>query len=106
MCSMWLATWSSVALGDGLAAAHAVVSRLNAAVSIPRSFLMLSAAAPARFDQSATDCEMNEGTKVTITTPPFFGRRLRIESGTLRGTAHSARADECDKITGASATSR
>ena len=49
--------------------------------------------------------ESNDGTNVTITTPPFFGNRLRIESGTLRGWSTIARADECEKMTGDSVTS-
>ena len=47
---------------------------------------------------------MNDGTKVTITTPPFFGSSRSTSSGTLRGTSHRARAEECEKITGASLT--
>ena len=39
-----------------------------------------------------------------MTTPPLGPTRLRMSSGTLRGTASSAFADECEKITGASAT--
>ena len=49
--------------------------------------------------------EMNPGTNVTITTPPLAGSRLRIESGTFRTWSVSARADECEKITGALVTS-
>ena len=44
---------------------------------------------------------MKPGTKVIITTPPFFGSWRRTASGTLRGTSVTARADECEKITGA-----
>ena len=44
------------------------------------------------------------GTKVTITTPPFFGSICSTSSGTLRGTSFTARADECEKMTGASLT--
>jgi hypothetical protein len=47
---------------------------------------------------------MNPGTKVTITTPPFVFSRRRIESGTFRGTSAIARAEEWEKITGASVT--
>ncbi len=36
-----------------------------------------------------------------MTTPPFFGSIRRMLSGTLRGTSLIARADECEKITGA-----
>ena len=47
---------------------------------------------------------MKPGTKVTITTPPFFGSWRSTASGTLRGTSATARADECEKITGAADT--
>ena len=36
-------------------------------------------------------------------TPPLPGSRASTSSGTLRGWSHSTRADECEKITGASA---
>ena len=58
----------------------------------------------ARRPCSTTAVEMKPGTKVTITTPPFFGSCRRTASGTLRGTSVSARADECEKITGAAET--
>ena len=48
-----------------------------------------------------TAADTNEFTNGTITTPPFFGMRARIESGTLRGWSTSARDAECEKITGA-----
>jgi hypothetical protein len=38
--------------------------------------------------------------------PPFCGSFARISSGTLRGTLHRARADECEKMTGAFETRR
>jgi hypothetical protein len=47
---------------------------------------------------------MKFATNVTITTPPFCGNFCKISSGTLRGTLQTARADECEKITGACAT--
>ena len=53
-----------------------------------------------------TSFDTKDGTKVTITTPPFFGTRARIESGTLRGKSTRARDDECEKMTGDSVTSR
>ena len=43
-------------------------------------------------------------TNVTITTPPFALSLPSTSSGTLRGWSHSARAEECEKITGASLT--
>ena len=39
---------------------------------------------------------------MTITTPPFFGSIWRMLSGTFRSTSFTARAEECEKITGAS----
>ena len=59
----------------------------------------------AESSQTLNSVETNCGTNVTITTPPFFGRRARIESGTLRGWSTSARAAEWEKMTGASLTS-
>ncbi len=47
---------------------------------------------------------MNPGTNVTITTPPFCGISARTSSGTFRGTSQRARADECEKMTGARVT--
>ena len=47
---------------------------------------------------------MKEVTNVTITTPPLVGSRRKMESGTLRGTSAIARADEWEKMTGASVT--
>ena len=47
---------------------------------------------------------MKLGTKVTITMPPLGPTRLRISSGTSRGTSSRARAEECEKMTGASET--
>ena len=41
------------------------------------------------------------GTKVTITMPPFSGRRSRTASGTLRACGVTPMAEECEKITGA-----
>ena len=48
---------------------------------------------------------MKSGTKVAITTPPFFGSRASTSSGTLRGWSVTARAEECEKMTGDTATS-
>ena len=46
------------------------------------------------------------GTNVTMHTPPLSARRASTSSGTLRGWSHSARAEECEKITGAWVVSR
>ena len=48
--------------------------------------------------------ETNALTKVTITTPPFAFIRASTASGTFRGWSHSARAEEWEKMTGASET--
>ncbi len=45
-----------------------------------------------------------EGTNVTITTPPVRPTSSSTSSGTSRGTSQSARAEECEKSTGASLT--
>ena len=50
--------------------------------------------------------ETNLGTKVTMQTPPCVLSRARTSSGTLRGWSQTARAEECEKITGASLVSR
>jgi hypothetical protein len=48
--------------------------------------------------------DTNEATNVTITIPPFFGSFSRTSSGTLRTWSQRARAEEWEKMTGASAT--
>ncbi len=53
----------------------------------------------------SSPCTANSEMKLTITTPPFFGTRASTSSGTLRGVGESARALECEKMTGASAMS-
>ena len=45
-------------------------------------------------------------TKVTMHRPPLAGSLPRIASGTLRGTSHTARADEWLKMIGAAEVSR
>ncbi len=47
---------------------------------------------------------MKPGTKVTMTTPPSSDIARSTLSGTLRGWSVTARADEWEKITGASDT--
>lgn len=47
---------------------------------------------------------MNFGTKVAIATPPLAGSSASTSSGMLRGWSQTARAEECEKITGASET--
>ena len=44
---------------------------------------------------------MKPATNVTMTTPPLSSAARRMSSGTLRFTSQSARAEECEKITGA-----
>ena len=62
-----------------------------------------SASAGAR--SSATSFDTNPDRNTAMTIPPLAGTLRRISSGTLRGWSVTARAPECEKITGASATS-
>jgi hypothetical protein len=54
---------------------------------------------------SAPSAATNDGTNVTMTTPPVRPTSSRTSSGTFLGTSHRARAEEWEKITGASLTS-
>ncbi|MDQ0813039.1 hypothetical protein QFZ63_004753 [Streptomyces sp. B3I7] len=45
------------------------------------------------------------GTNVTIATPPLPGSRSSTSSGMLRGWSQTARAEECEKTTGAEVVS-
>ena len=62
--------------------------------------------APSRMATSS-DCPSSRNLlmNVIMTTPPFLARRRSTSSGTLRGWSVTARALECEKITGASETS-
>ena len=55
--------------------------------------------------QSARGWETKLGTNVTMQTPPLSASRASTSSGTLRGVSQTARAELCEKITGAAATS-
>src|SRR6266540_3917678 len=54
---------------------------------------------------SAPSAATNDGTNVTMTTPPVRPTSSRTSSGTFLGTSHRARAEEWEKITGAALTS-
>jgi len=58
-----------------------------------------------RWKDSRTFSLTKDGTKVTMTTPPFSASRRRTSSGTLRGLAVTANAEEWEKMTGASDSS-
>ena len=59
---------------------------------------MLSSAAAV---QSTAAGRTNFGTNVAIAMPPLAGSRASTSSGMLRGWSQTARAEECEKITGA-----
>ena len=65
-----------------------------------------AAASAASRSHSLAAGDTNFGTKVTMHTPPLAGSRSSTSSGTLRGWSQSARAEECEKTTGASVVSR
>lgn len=67
----------------GCAAAYSRLSLARSTVSVT-VFSIAACALSAASSASRTAFETNDGTKVTMTTPPFFGSRARIESGTLR----------------------
>src|SRR5437762_522708 len=98
MCSMWFATCTRVAFGAR--ASHARVESATTAVSTPAArsararVAMLSS-------NTRTASETKPGLKFTITMPPFARTSLRIESGTSRAWPVSARAEECENMTGA-----
>ena len=106
---MWSATWASVARGSvardwGLAAAisrRACPRADSSQGSAPRR----SISAVSSRSQAQHSGETNGDTKVTMHIPRLPGSRARMPSGTLRGWSHRARALECEKMTGASATS-
>lgn len=55
----------------------------------------------ARSVHSTAAGSTNFGTKVAIATPPLAGSCASTSSGMLRGWSQTARAEECEKITGA-----
>ena len=101
---MWSAASAIVARGAGLACVHASSAVFTAAASLGNCLLNRSCSAVCSWFHAATFGDRKPGTNVTITTPPFFGSICRTLSGTLRGTSFTARADECEKITGACET--
>src|SRR5438034_250913 len=98
MCSMWSATCASVAFG--VRAAHAFVESATVIGSAPvaRSE-RIRASMLSSYRRTAS--ETKPGLKFTMTIPPFLGTSLRIESGTSRAWPVSARAEECENMTGA-----
>jgi hypothetical protein len=54
---------------------------------------------------SAPSAATNSGTNVIMTTPPVRPTSSRTSSGTFLGTSQRARAEEWEKIAGASLTS-
>src|SRR5450756_3009296 len=62
------------------------------------------AASAASLCHAAAAGEMNLGTNVTMQRPSLSRRVSSTSSGTLRGTSQTARADECENITGTSLT--
>ena len=104
-CSTWSATSASVAGGSGFAVRQASSAAFAASGSPEWRALKRASAASSSAHHARTASERKPGTKVTITTPPFCGSRRRTSSGTLRGWASSARAEEWEKTTGAAAAS-
>ena len=79
-------------------AARGAVARRGRSTPFVRSSYSFQSGALAR----ANSCETKAVTNVTITTPPFSAEPCSTSSGTLRGWSQRARAEECEKITGAS----
>ena len=75
---------------------------VSSSASTPASVAASSAWRP----HSRTAGETNAGTNVTMQSPLFSARRSSTSSGTLRGRSQTARAEECEKMTGASVASR
>ncbi|MNR03384.1 hypothetical protein D3C85_1192740 [compost metagenome] len=98
---MWATTSSSVALGAGLAAMKASMPALTAAGSPGFRADSRDISAERAAPEARTASLMKPGTNVTMTMPPLAGIWRSTASGTLRGWAVTARADECEKITGA-----
>src|SRR5450756_412412 len=65
-----------------------------------------SAATAAALRHVAAAGETNSGTNVTMQTPSLSRRVSSTSSGTLRVVSQTARADECENITGTSLTRR
>ena len=65
-----------------------------------RAHVLVGAPASSRRPPGST----NFGTNVAIATPPLAGSRSSTSSGMLRGWSQTARAEECEKITGAALT--
>ena len=101
---MWAMTSSIVALGAGLAATQASTPALTAVGSPGFSAVSRVVSAARAAPQARTGSLMKPGTKVTMTMPPLAAIWRSTASGTLRGWAVTACAEEWEKITGASDT--
>lgn len=101
MWSRWSATVDTVATGRGTRSSKAactfIASGLESRWWKPCARMLSSASAV----QSTAAWSTNFGTNVTIAMPPLADSRSRTSSGMLRGWSHTAREDECEKITGA-----
>src|SRR5690606_14192543 len=95
---------SIVALGAGLAAFQASMPAFTAAGSPGLRALSRVISAARAAPEARTASLMKPGTKVTITMPPLPAIWRSTASGTLRGWAVTARAEEWEKITGAEDT--
>ncbi len=92
---------ATVATGRGFASSKACCTFIASAV-ISRWWKPCARMfSSARRVHSTASGSTNFGTNVTIATPPLPGSSSSTSSGTLRGWSHTARADECEKITGA-----
>ena len=101
---MWATTSARVASGVGWAADQAV-SPASTAVGSPGFRVLSRASSPARSAfQARTRSETKPGARLIITIPPSSGIIRSTRSGTLRGWAVIARAEEWEKMTGASDT--
>src|SRR5262249_30341462 len=84
----------------GAVACQALSESARAAESAPRARNASSRAFTVS-SHTRTASDTKPGLKLTITTPRLTATSFRIESGTLRAWLVNARADECEKITGA-----
>ena len=103
---MWSATWSSDARGVGIRRAPGA---RRPCVTPPSAFPPSSfVAAPARRSRAGRSRPLPARRTPARTSPSrrrrSSGSARRMSSGTLRGTSVTARADECEKITGAADT--
>ena len=101
ICSTWSATFAAVTCGIGFAASHATsgagalgpYTSVASPCALPKSDRLRS--------HARHSSETKAGYTLTITTPPAWPIRASKSSGMLRGTSATARAPECDAMTGA-----